>query len=252
MLGMPSLIELQTIPDHVALCKELGLDFLELNTNFPNQQLHLLDVALLKAQADKAGIFYTIHLNDELYVADFNPHVSRGYREAVLEAIDFAQQIGAPILNMHLSVGAKYTMPDRKVFFYEAYADAYLAKITAFRDACTQRIGDLPIRICIENTTGYMPFQRKAVEILLESPVFGLTYDIGHNRCADNADEEFILAQQDRLLHLHLHDVKGSQDHLPFGEGELQLDKYIALAHNRTAVIEVKTVEGLRSSVAKL
>ena len=250
MFGMPSMIELNTVAESVALCKELGLSFLELNTNFPNQQLHLLDPAELKKQAQEAGIFYTIHLNDELYVADFNPHVSQGYRDAVREAIAFAQNVGAPVLNMHLCTGAKYTMPDRKVYFYEAYEAQYLEEITDFRDLCTQFIGDAPIRICVENTSGYLPFQKKALEILLQSPAFGLTLDIGHNCCAGNVDEPWILSHSDRLLHMHLHDVTdGKNDHMPFGTGNIDLPKYLAMAENRTAVLEVKTIAGLRQTI---
>jgi len=253
MFGMPSMIELSTVEEAVALCKELGLSFLELNTNFPQQQLHLLDPVELKQLADDAGIFYTIHLNDELYVAEFNPHVAKGYCDSVMDAIDFAKKIGAQKLNMHLSGGAYYTMPDRRIHFYDAFEADYLKGMTHFRDLCTQAIGDAPIRICVENTNGYLPFQRKALEILLQSPVFGLTLDIGHNCCAGNADESWILSHADRLLHLHLHDVADCKnDHLPFGHGDLELDKYLAMANTRTAVVEVKTIAGLRQSIAWL
>lgn len=250
MLGMPSMIELNTVAESVALCKELGLSFLELNTNFPQHQPHLLDPSELIALAGDAGIFYTIHLNDDLHVAEFNPHVAKGYCDSVLETIVFAKKIGAPVLNMHLSGGAYYTMPDRRIRFYEAYEDEYLRGMSNFRDLCTEAVGDAPIRVCVENTTGYLPFQLKALDILLESPVFGLTLDIGHNCCAGNVDEPFILTHADRLHHMHLHDVAdGRKDHLPFGAGDLELTKYIALADNRTAVVEVKTIAGLRQAI---
>ena len=252
MFGMPSMIELNTVSESVALCKELGLSFLELNTNFPQHQPHLLDADELVRLAKDAGIFYTIHLNDDLHVAEFNPHVARGYCDSVLEAIDFAKKISCPVLNMHLSGGAYYTMPDRRIRFYEAFEESYLQGMTRFRDMCTETIGDAPIRICVENTTGYLPFQKKALDTLLESPVFGLTLDIGHNCCADGIDENYILSHADRLCHLHLHDVRGKQDHLPFGDGELELDPYLALAKDRTAVVEVKTVAGLEKSTAWL
>lgn len=252
MFGMPTLLELNTVADHIALCKELGLSFVELNTNFPSQQLHIMDPSRLKELAREAGIFYTMHLNDDLFVADFNPSVSGGYCESVLSAIAFAKEADIRILNIHLAYGAKYTMPQKKVYFYEAYEAEYLQKITAFRDLCAQHIGSSPIRICVENTNGYLPFQKKALEILLDSPVFGLTFDIGHNRCAADADEAWILAHGNRLHHLHLHDVRGRQDHLPFGEGDLDLKPYLALAQDRTAVIEVKTIDGLRKSVSWL
>ena len=57
--GMPFLLETPTIADAAALCAELGLSFVELNTNFPNQQLHLLDAKHLRALAEKHGIGYT-------------------------------------------------------------------------------------------------------------------------------------------------------------------------------------------------
>ena len=253
MFGMPSMIELNSVEESVSLCRELGLSFLELNTNFPSQQIHNLDPMALNKLAQDAGIFYTIHLNDELYVADFNPHVSRGYCNAVLETIDFAKKIGARVLNMHLSGGAFYTMPDRKIRFYEAFADDYLQGMKQFRDLCTDAIGDAPIRICVENTNGYLPFQKEVLEMLLESPVFGLTLDIGHNCCSGNMDEPWILSHADRLVHLHLHDVQdGKKDHLPFGTGNLALEPYLALSENRTAVVEVKTIAGLRQSVEAL
>ena len=101
-LGMPAMVELSSIEESAALCAELGLSFLELNTNFPTQQIHLLDPQALREIAEKYGIFYTIHLNDEMPVADFNPAVAEGYLKAMAEAISFAEKIGAPVLNMHL------------------------------------------------------------------------------------------------------------------------------------------------------
>lgn len=253
--GMPSMIELDTLQQAAALCGELGLSFLELNTNFPSQQPHLLDPDLLNVLSEKYGIFYTIHLNDELNVADFNPHVAKGYRDSVLEVIDLAKTIGAPILNMHLSGGAYYTMPDRKIHFFEAYREEYLCGISEFRDLCSKAIGNADIHICVENTTGYLPFQLEALELLLESPVFGLTMDIGHNCCAGFMDETWILNHCDRLRHMHMHDVHaGKKDHLALGTGELDIRKYrqIADKNDCTVVVEVKTVEGLRQSAAWL
>lgn len=36
--GMPTLIENRTLEDNIRLCKKLGLQFLELNMNFPEYQ----------------------------------------------------------------------------------------------------------------------------------------------------------------------------------------------------------------------
>lgn len=250
--GMPAMIELESIEESAALCAELGLSFLELNTNFPAQQPHLMDPEELKRIADKYGIGYTIHLNDEMAVADFSPSVAAGYREAVLETVAFAKKINAKKLNMHISEGAHYTMPDRIVYFYEAYQDEFLRGMAAFRDACADAIGDSGITICMENSKAYYPFQKAALDVLLQSKVFCLTLDIGHNFCSGYVDEDWILARSKHLKHMHMHDAKErNKDHLPLGTGEMDIPRYINIAETSdcTVVLEVKTVAGLRASV---
>ena len=41
--GMPTLIELKNLEDSAALCRGLGLQFIELNMSFPQNQLENLD-----------------------------------------------------------------------------------------------------------------------------------------------------------------------------------------------------------------
>ncbi len=250
--GMPTLIETKTTTEMAALCSELGLSFLELNTNFPQHQPHLLNADALNALAERYGIFYTIHLNDEMPVAEFSPSVACGYRQAVVAAIELAKRIGVKKLNMHLAEGAHYTMPDRIVYFYEAYLDDYLKGMAQFRDMCERAIAGSGIQICMENVSGFRSFQRQALEVLLGSPVFGLTMDIGHNYCTNAMDEPWIIQHADRLHHMHMHDAReGRKDHLALGQGEIDLQKYLDLAEKRdcTVVLETKTVEGLRESV---
>ena len=251
--GMPALIEVDTVEGLAAVCGELGLSFVELNTNFPNQQTHLLNPEQLNALASKYGIGWTIHLNDEMPVADFCPSVAKGYQQAVLDTIELAKKIGCKCLNMHIAEGAHYTTPQRIVYFYEAYQTEYLEGMKQFRDLCEQAIGDSGIRICMENSKTYFDFQKEALDLLLESPVFALTLDVGHNHCSGYSDEAWI--RQRELRHMHLHDARGTkQDHQPLGQGEMDIPAYLELAKERdcTVLLEVKTLEGLRQSVAWL
>ena len=251
--GAPTMVEMENLEQAVQVCRDLRLDFLELNINFPQYLLDQLDVEKLKELSEEYGIFYTLHLDDEMSIADFNPYIADGYCRTVYDAIELAKKLGIPKLNMHLSRGAKYTLPDRVIYFFEAYEAEYLARIRAFREACASRIGDSGILICVENTAGFLPFQKKAVEILLESSVFGLTFDIGHNYCSGNMDEEFILSHKDRLKHFHIHDcVEGKKDHRTLGTGELDVGRYLNLAESLgcTAVVETKTVASLAQSMA--
>jgi sugar phosphate isomerase/epimerase len=250
--GAPTMVEMETLEQAAQVCAELNLDFLELNINFPQYLLKELDVEKLRDLSEKHGIFYTLHLDDEMSIADFNPYIAEGYCQTVYDAIELSKTLGIRKLNMHMARGAKYTLPDRVIYFFEAYEKEYLERIRSFRDACAKRIGDADITICVENTAGFLPFQQKAVELLLESPVFGLTFDIGHNYCAGDMDESFILTHKDRLQHFHIHDcVEGKKDHRTLGTGVLDVKRYLALAEELgcTAVVETKTLESLKQSM---
>lgn len=251
IFGMPTLIENKNIEESVLLCKELGLSFVELNMNLPMYQLNNIDVEYLKRLSKKYGVGYTIHLDENLNISDFNPYIAKAYLQTVIDTIQLAKEIGSKILNMHLSKGVYFTLPDKKVFLFDEYKEQYLASMVDFCDVCQQRIGNSGIRICVENSNGYTGFQKEAIDILLESPVFGLTFDVGHNHCVSGIDEPVIMDRADRLYHLHLHDAKYNKDHLTLGKGDLEIAKYMELARDKSlsVVLETKTVESLTQSV---
>lgn len=250
--GIPTLIELPEMEDCAGLCRELGLQFVEFSMSLPQYQPGRMDAGKLARIRKDYGIFYTIHLDENMNVADFNPYVVEGYFRTLRETIDLAKYLEIPVLNMHLSRGVHFTLPEKKVYLFDEYREDYLRGIRAFQEICTQAIGDAPIRVCVENYTGFTEFHRQALDLLLESPVFGLTLDVGHNHCTNYVDEAYILGHEDRLRHMHLHDVVGQKDHQSLGTGDVQLESYFRLGqrHNTTMLLETKTIAGLRESVA--
>lgn len=249
--GMPTLIENAAIEESAALCRELGLSFVEMNMNLPQYQIQTMDAAHLKRVSREYGVGYTIHLDENMNIADFNPYVAESYIRTTVETIALAKELEIPVLNMHMPLGVYFTLPDRKVYLLERYSEKYLQRAAEFRDACTEAIGDSGVKICVENWSGYTPWQLPALDSLMESPAFGLTFDVGHNLCKQGADEPHILARRQKLRHMHLHDVKeGNRDHQALGTGQLDIPKYLALAEEcaATVVVETKTVAGLRES----
>ena len=251
-LGMPTLIENKNLSESATLCEELGLDFVELNMNLPQYQVEsigkireLLEIAKLH------HIFYTIHLDENINVCDFNGVVAKAWIETVISTIRIAKKLHAPVLNMHMNYGVYFTLPHKRVYLFEEYKDTYLQKLKEFRYICENEIGDDHILISIENTDGYMPFQKDGIDLLLESKVFSLTWDIGHSHSAGKLDEEYIISKLDRLRHFHIHDAKGTHNHLILGSGEIDLNSRLELAKRTDCrcVVETKTVEALRQSI---
>ena len=253
--GMPALIEMEDLEETAALCRELGLSFIELNMNFPQYQFGAMDPARLRQIARRYGIFYTLHLDDNMNVADFNPAVAKAYEDTVLGAVALAKELDIPVINMHLSLGGVVTLPQRKVYLFEQYTEQFLRRMAQFRDRVSQAVGDANIRICVENTNGYPDWQAEALDVLLESKAFGLTLDTGHDFCTGGGDLEWLRSRGNRLHHMHLHDAAlPKRDHLALGDGEMDIRDRLELARrcDCTVVLEIKTAQALRRSVSWL
>jgi sugar phosphate isomerase/epimerase len=255
--GMPTLIELSSLEETASLCCELGLDFIELNMNLPQYQADKLDVRKLSRIAKQYNIYYTIHLEEGFNPCDFNKRVAKAYIDTALQMIQLSKQTKIPLLNMHLVPGIKFTLPDKRIYLFDEYKDIWLHNLREFRNTVTVAVNHDDIKICVENTGGgFDPdaFTHEGVMLLLESPVFGITYDIGHNAKRDLAQEAAFIEGSNRLLHMHCHDVINGRDHLPLGAGELDILYYLDLAHKHECrvLLETKTIAGLKQSVTWL
>ena len=263
--GMPTLIENHTLEENAALCEALGLRFIELNMNFPEYQVDRLEQTdELVRIAEQHHLYYTVHLDENLNIADFNPLVTQAYLETVRRTILAAKALlplrdryGDPAqpltLNMHMHHGIYITLPDRKVQMYERNFETYMQSFAVFRSLCEEWIGDSSIVIAVENTDGFRDYEKKTIAYLLESKKFGLTWDIGHSKAIREADVSFLMEHQDKLIHFHIHDGTETppRNHLALGDGEIDLDARLKLAAERNArcVLETKTISALKQSV---
>lgn len=263
--GMPTLIENHTLEENAALCETLGLRFIELNMNFPEYQVDRLEQTdELVRIAEQHHLYYTVHLDENLNIADFNPLVTKAYLETVRRTILAAKALlplrdryGDPAqpltLNMHMHHGIYITLPDRKVQMYERNFETYMQSFAVFRSLCEEWIGDSSIMMAVENTDGFRDYEKKMIAYLLESKKFGLTWDIGHSKAIREADVSFLMEHQDKLIHFHIHDGTETppRNHLALGDGEIDLDARLKLAAERNArcVLETKTISALKQSV---
>ena len=254
--GMPTLVELSTLEENIRLCTQLGLQFVELNMNLPEYaDLARVDKQRLMRAMREDRVYFTLHLDERMDVCDFNPHVAAAYLRTVQEALCLAGEVGIPVLNMHLNPGVYFTLPTHKQYLYAGKEAQYLSgleKLRALVEACAPG----GTTVCIENTDGFTPFMQKGIDLLLQSEKFALTLDVGHMHGIHDADAPFMHARLQRLKHMHLHDATRmpNKNHLPLGEGELDIAQKLRLAaeHDCRVVVEVKTAQALHRSVERL
>ena len=253
--GMPTLLELKTLEENVVLCKELNLDFIEINMNLPQFQIDKLSRERILEIQNENSIFFTFHLPEDLDICHFNKNIKKAYYEVISETIEFMKKINSPLLNMHMSKGIYFTLPSERVYLYNQYEDEYKKSINEFSSRMTDLISEDNIVFSIENTG---IFDNKLVtdglDMLLTNKIFSLTWDIGHDIASVDKDNFYMLNKKEFIKHIHIHDVKNGKDHSTLYDGNVDIDSYIKFARdkNLTSVIETKTIESLKTSVSRL
>ena len=253
--GLPTLVECPDLRACAEAAKKYGLDFIEINMSFPQYQTERLTVEELEALAEEYGIYYTIHADEQLNPFDFNSSVSSCYSGIMREYIRFAKRLPVSVINMHLLKGVYVTQPGMVILLSDVYREEYLAGVSAFIKMCEEEIGDTGLRIAIENVDSnpFTASQVAALELFMQSPVFGLTLDVGHDACLGGADRHIFKRYPDKLLHMHLHDSDGKSAHLPLGSASVDVgEKLDMLTSGQSCLVEVKTLAGLEESVSYL
>ncbi|MEI6286083.1 MAG: TIM barrel protein [Bacillota bacterium] len=252
--GMPTLIELKTLQQQVALCKQLGLSFVELNMNLPDYSVANLAKIDYRNFAEQ-GVRFNIHAPEELDLASFHDDIRNGFVNLLNNTLNAVPTGMIDILNIHLNNGVHFKLPDKKVWLYDEYCDDFIRNLQQSLEIILPVAREKRAKICVENTGNFsMPHIRKALELLLEYDNVFLTWDVGHDHAAGYSDSAVFEKYSDKITHFHLHDAIGEKCHLEFFEGEIDLRKFLALSSelNCSVVIETKSVQALVNSVAKL
>ncbi|WP_409346485.1 sugar phosphate isomerase/epimerase family protein [Paenibacillus sp. MBLB4367] len=255
-LGMPSLIEYGTLEENAALCRELELDFIELNMNLPICMPESLPSTSIRFIREQYGIDFTIHLPEELDLSSFHPAIRKGHVERCKESLIWASEAGIRTLNMHLNTGIYFTLPHEKVWINESFENRFAELL---EESCTELYPlaeSYGIELCIENTCNFhIPFVRRTIDRLARQfRPFSLTWDAGHDAKTNFQEQPVFEAYNDRIRHMHLHDFNGKSDHLPLFTGHVPIRERLRLAeeNNISVVIEVKTSEALKQSIRLL
>jgi len=251
-LGMPALIEMPRLADLVDLCQELELSFVELNMNMPDHCPEALDPLEVRDAGRRAGIEFTLHSPDELDLGSLHPTVREGHLDRMREALGWCAQAGVKVLNMHLSPGIYFTLPDRRVWIYERYEDEFTANLWSAYQEMLPLAKASWVDVCTENVNNFdLPFVGRAVDELCCLDGFHLTWDVGHDARSGFKEREVLLRHEDRVHHMHLHDYNGKSDHQVPGTGTVDIAGMLDFARRRNirVLVETKTPGSLRESV---
>lgn len=254
-IGMPALIEFNTIEENIELCKKLNLNFIELNMNFPYNMINNVDPIYLRNLSQEKNIEFTIHMPDDADTASFYDDIRHGYLKLFTDTIKWAKNANVKLLNMHIAKGAHMTLPDRKIYINEKYSDEYVAKFLDSIKVISEAASKYNTMICIENSGNFgLNYVQKILDKSLSFDNIFLTWDVGHDYISNYSDKEVLLKYKDKIKHMHLHDASGSKDHLVLKEGSLDIENRIDFAskHNLTILIEVKSTEALIKSVQNI
>lgn len=252
--GMPQLLDIQEIERNIQLCEKLGLNFIELNTNLPTCQPDRINVKYLNRLKKQYGVEFTIDLPEDIDLGHFNRREREAYLKIVEESIGIADRLGVKFLNLKMNSGVHFAIPNDEIELYDAYKKEYLANIKACREAIELFLGGTGVMLSIQNT-GILnrPHIQEAVEMLLESHRFCLTWDLNQDYCHCGVDHSFILKHINRVKYVHLDDTILANQNLSSFNEEIIDEAFHLLRENKpTILIEVRTQGALIDSVARL
>lgn len=247
-VGMPVLMEYESIKENFELFKELNLDFLELNINmnycFPKPECR---VQLVKFKKE-SGIDFTLHYYDTVDVS--TPNVN--YQEYLLKDMEqLATNLDGIIdrLILHLEPGAFMTIHSEKRYVYK-YDKEYVSRSVDTLNKIRNILKAHNVMLVIENVPIH-PFMETLYKALGEND-FYFCWDIGHDKIYNNLlFSSFKDKYNLKVKHMHMHNVNNMKDHQELSLGQLEIEKYIDYAEKNDihVVIEVKDSINLKKSV---
>ena len=241
-LGMPSLIEFNSIKENVSFAKENNLSFIELNMDLPYCQK---DLNLKNFNFD-----FTMHLSEELNVSELNNYLRKSYLKECIRQIKLGIKNNIKLYTIHIDSGVYFTLPCGKLFLNEKYKSIYQEN---FNDSC-KILNDIAknnnIMINFENTKIHS-FTPLAINIINKYEYLGFTLDIGHNEKDDNKAYN-LFKKSNKIRHIHMHDYDGKSDHLAIGDGTIDFIKYKNELGKNFVVVEIKEKKQLISSIKKI
>jgi sugar phosphate isomerase/epimerase len=244
------------IYDSIKYAKENNFKAVELNVNMPiffPENFSLEEREKIKKYAEENNITITLHGPEDITFLQLQDGINTASMNRVKEVIDFANDIGAKFLTLHIGASVCFTLTDKKIYIDEMFYEKYKKRLE-------ENLLDIisysknKVSICIENS-GRFPevlVQETLNKFIREYDLY-LTWDIGHSYKNIYNEVEFFIKNKDKIRVSHVHDNNGKSDHQILGEGNVDIKKHFdIIGENAIYILEVRPRENATISLEKL
>jgi sugar phosphate isomerase/epimerase len=244
--------------DAIKYASDNGFSSVELNVNMPiffPENFTSKQREEVKKYKDGLGVDITLHAPEDLTLLQLQKSIRKATMERFKEVLDFAGDIGASRVTMHVGPAVCFTLTDRKSYldeiYYEEYREILKSSLNELADYSRGKT-----MLCIENS-GRFPerlVQSTLEEVLAENENLFLTWDIGHSYENQYNEVQFFQKHVDRIKTCHVHDNNGKSDHQIIGEGGVDFKRHFDLMGDKdiSYIIEVRPRENALKSLEKL
>lgn len=236
---------------------ENGMNAVEINMNmpcfFPENYSKEARNAIRLYRKEK-DVVLTLHAPEDITLLQLHEEVREAGIKRLKEIVDFACDIGAIGITLHVGPSVYFTMTEGKCYMddlhYEEFKQVLKNSLKGLADYCGERV-----KLCIENS-GRFPKKlvQETLEEMLDKENLYLTWDIGHSYTNVYGEVEFFHQHLDSVKTCHLHDVNQISDHQIIGTGKVDFTGHFEKMGQReiTYIVEVRPREKAVLSVNHL
>lgn len=224
---------------------ELKLDRLELLSTLSEPA----ELSGVKNLLDSYDFKYLVHSPSiDVNLASLNPNARSASEKTVLEAANFAREIGANILVSHVG---RLSRDYSRRFVEKSVKNAINSLKTLVRSS-----NELGIVFTVENdhksSDHVLVAYPEQVKFIVENIRCKFTFDVGHANTLGKIKE--FLKLDEFIVNVHLHDNNGVKDeHLSIGEGNIDFSRMFKemkeWQNNKPLIIECHSLAGLEEGV---
>lgn len=252
--GLPIFIDIKTLDEHVEICRESGLSFIEIDMDIYQFNMDKID-SLFENINKVNDIYFNISLPVSYDFGSFESGLRGLYRDNLNAIIEKSEKNRVHSINYTINPGIGYSFFEDQVYLYDKHFKDFkentLESLSKVIESCDSKGIDFLIK---NNGFWYRNYMRKIINYLLGFKRVGLTWDIVNDAASDYKEKIFIMENLHRIKSLYISDYLNDHRNQPLFSGNIDLSSYFSIAKriNADVLIDVKTLNEFKNSLKLL